>query len=74
MNSNTLTMQEPPAIMTLGEVADMLRMSTRTARRLVVRGVLRPLAVSARCLRFRRSDIEKYLDDLSCKGPPEAQA
>jgi excisionase family DNA binding protein len=73
MNSNTLTMQEPPAMLKLGEVAEMLKVSTRTVRRLVVRGVLRPLAVSVRCLRFRRSDIVQYLDDLSRKGS-EAQA
>jgi len=73
MNANTVTMREPATMLRLGDVAKMLDVSTRTVRRLAVRGKLHALAVSARCMRFRRSDVQQYLDDLDGKGP-EAHA
>jgi excisionase family DNA binding protein len=73
MNANTQTLQEPAAMLKLDQVAGMLNVSTRTVRRLTVRGQLHALAVSARCLRFRRSDVQQYIENLG-NGAGEAHA
>lgn len=73
MNANAPTIEDRAAMLKLDDVAGMLNVSTRTVRRLVVRGVLKPVAVSARCLRFRRSDVVQYIENLGGNGQ-EARA
>lgn len=73
MNVNVPTVADPAAMLKLGQVAGMLNVSTRTVRRLTVRGQLHALAVSARCLRFRRSDVQQYIENLG-HGAGEAHA
>jgi len=64
MSASAVTLEQPVSMLKLEDVASMLNVSTRTVRRLAVRGILHPLAISARCLRFRRSDVERYIEEL----------
>jgi excisionase family DNA binding protein len=51
------------ALLTVDDVAAMLRISTRTVRRMADSGQMpRPLRLSS-CLRFKRSDIDQWIQD-----------
>ena len=62
-------------LLTIDEVADHLRISTRTVRRLIRAGEL-PTVPIGRSLRIRRYDLSAYVDgrvsrkdNLGCAGP-----
>lgn len=54
----------PDRLLTCQEVADQLRISTRTLFNLAVRGELKPVHIG-RAVRYRARDIGYYLDELS---------
>lgn len=51
----------PDDFLTVNEVADLLKVSDKTVRRLATRGELPSFRVGAQ-LRFRRADIEAWVD------------
>jgi excisionase family DNA binding protein len=55
---------EPPAMMTLLDVAREMRVSEPTARDLVRSGLLPSVRLGPRMTRVRRSDFEAYLASL----------
>ena len=58
----------PPVhdLMTAQEVADRLSFSVRTVYRLVARGVLpKPVRFNRKLVRWKKSDIDRYLASLS---------
>jgi excisionase family DNA binding protein len=68
MNANTPPMESPDAMLKIDAVAAMLNVSTRTVRRLAVRGVLLPAPMAPRSLRFRRSRVQAYIDFMERKA------
>ncbi len=60
-------MEEKEQLMTKQEVAEYLQVSTRTVDRLVKAGELAVHKVRTN-VRFRREDIEKYLDSIKEVG------
>jgi excisionase family DNA binding protein len=61
---------EVAALLTVKEVAVCWRICTKTVRRMVDRGILQPIRLSARCVRYRASDVEAALARLSkCERP-----
>jgi excisionase family DNA binding protein len=54
---------EQPSLLTVDDVAAMLRISTRTVRRMADSGQMpRPLRLSS-CLRFRRAELDLWIAD-----------
>jgi len=51
----------PDDFLTVNEVAELLKVSDKTVRRLATRGELPSFRVGAQ-LRFRRADIEAWVD------------
>lgn len=59
----------PPAAHTTAEVADALRVSVATVRRLIARGELRCVRVGVRCVRVTPEALSAYLErDQSQQG------
>jgi excisionase family DNA binding protein len=52
-------------ILTPAETARLLRVTERTIRNLTSRGLLKPIKLSERLVRFRRSDIERSLASVT---------
>lgn len=50
-----------PAVLTLRETADLLRVSGRTVARLTERGILRPLPLGGRIVRYRAADVQALI-------------
>ena len=50
-------------LLTKREVAETLRVSTRTVGRYVKSGLLRPIRVSEQVVRFYRDDLERFLSE-----------
>lgn len=48
-------------LLTTKDVAERWHISTKTVARMVARGVLRSVRLSARCIRFRTSDVASAL-------------
>lgn len=59
--------EEEQTVYTLAEVAELLRVSERTIRRLVERGELTAAQVGA-SWRFTRTDLNAYLRKQGSKG------
>lgn len=59
--------QRPPLLLTVGEVAEILRVDEKTVRSIVNRGELRRTIIGERLVRFHPDDLEEYLD--SCRFP-----
>jgi excisionase family DNA binding protein len=53
----------PGKLMDVREVADFLKLAPGTIYHLVSRGQLPCVRLSARCVRFRRSDIEAWIEE-----------
>lgn len=49
-------------LLTIGEVASLMSVHTKTVRRLVSRGML-PVVRIGRCLRFRQGDVTKVISE-----------
>ena len=58
-NTSPLT---PPLCFTRLEFADALRVSLRTADRLIAAGEVRVVRLRGRALRILRADVERYLE------------
>jgi excisionase family DNA binding protein len=52
-------------ILTPAETARLLKVTERTIRNLVSRGLLRPIKLSERLVRFRRVDIDRSLASVT---------
>ena len=50
-------------LMTKCEVADVLRVSTRTVHRYVKMGWLKPIRISEQVVRFPEDDVERFLQE-----------
>jgi excisionase family DNA binding protein len=57
-------------LMNVEEVAEMIRVSEKTIYQMVYRGTIPAIKVSHKCLRFRRSDIEAWLDSKAVEPKP----
>lgn len=53
-------------LLTVGEVADMMRVSNMTVYRLIKAGQLAAIRVGKN-YRIRRTDVERYLDDRAVR-------
>jgi excisionase family DNA binding protein len=60
-----------PAILTKQEAANFLRCSTRYIERVTRSGLLKVCKPSAKLVRIRRSDLEKFLESGSSIGGGE---
>ena len=58
--------EKPPEFFTVGQLADLLQLTQMTIYRMVNRGEL-PCYSIGRVKRFRRNDIEEFLE--SCRMP-----
>ena len=56
---------EIEALLTAKEVAARWSICTKTVRRMVDRGLLRPVRFSARCVRFSASDVAAALSRMN---------
>ena len=52
-------------MLTVKDIAERWNICTRSVRRMVVRGTLQPVRLSARCIRFRVSDVMNALSHLT---------
>lgn len=52
---------ELPAVLTLGEVGDLLRVSPRSVQRMVAAGKLRSLDLGGRLVRFAAADVHSLI-------------
>lgn len=57
----------PDDFLTVNEVAELLKVSDKTVRRLATRGELPSFRVGAQ-LRFRRADIDAWVDAQQAPG------
>jgi excisionase family DNA binding protein len=55
-------------LLTIKEVAELLRVAEATVYRLVKRGDLPAIKPSAKITRFRKSDIEAFLNKYTTRG------
>lgn len=62
------TSEEIDRLLTVNEVAEHWRICTKTVRRMVDRGVLQPVRLSARCVRYRATDVAASLARMSEAG------
>lgn len=58
---------DPLQLITVEEVCHLLQLSKPTIYRLIKKGSLQPLKLSKGSLRFRRVDIEDFLNTISVK-------
>jgi len=56
---------EVEAHMTAMDVAKLMRTCSRTVRRWGERGILHPVRLSSRCIRYRTSDVAAALERMS---------
>jgi len=49
------------SLLTISEVCQLLKVSKRTVQRWSKNGRLRPIRLSSRIIRFKKSDIERFL-------------
>ena len=63
---------ESPELLTKHEVAKILRVSSRTIERYASERKLRHIRYSASVIRFRRSDVMKFLERNTVKDNPFA--
>jgi predicted site-specific integrase-resolvase len=54
------------------EVAALARVSTHTIRAYEIRGVLRPVRINARTIRYKAADVQKLLNGEIAAGGREA--
>ncbi len=52
-------------LLTRQEVANALRIHTRTLARWEEKGLLKPLKFSARAIRYRKEDVERLISELA---------
>jgi excisionase family DNA binding protein len=52
-------------ILTCGEASTYLKVTSRTLRNLVSRGVIRQIKISPKLVRYRRSDLDRSLEKLT---------
>jgi prophage regulatory protein len=65
MNTASEGASLPEMLLSVKDVAELLSISRRSVWRYVKRGKLpRPLYLSRRLLRWRASDVQRYLDSL----------
>ena len=55
-------MPEPADLLTAAEVADLCRVTKTTVFRWVAAGDLEALRLGARVIRFRRTDLDRFID------------
>ena len=67
-----LETSEADTLLTAKQVAARWSICTKTVRRMVDRGILRPVRLSARCVRFSASDVAAALSRMSGAGRPAA--
>lgn len=67
METTTLAPEQPPLLLTLGEVAGHLRCTRRTVERQVAARHLRVVKVG-RAVRVERVELERYLGALRAGG------
>ena len=63
-------MKESNDIMRIEEAADFLATSKGTLYHWVSQGRVPVIKISKRCIRFRRSDLEKWLDTMTAPLRP----
>lgn len=56
--------QRPPLLLTMDEVAEILRVDEKTVRNIVKRGELRRTIIGERLVRFHPDDLEEYIDNF----------
>ena len=61
-------------LLTVQDVARMLRCSTRTVREYVSRGLLRPVRVGPRLVRFTAREIERFIGGEPVTSPTTRRA
>jgi excisionase family DNA binding protein len=59
-------------LLTIREVADLIGLAPGTCYHLVSQGRIPVLHLSRRCIRFRLSDIHRWLEELSTHGRSES--
>lgn len=59
---------EVEVLLTVEEVADRWRICTKTVQRMVARGILQPVRFSARCVRYKATDVASALVRMSGVG------
>ena len=61
-HSPVITADSPPELLdTMEAVAHRVRCHKRTVARAVARGVLHPIRFNARLVRFRRSEVDRWI-------------
>jgi hypothetical protein len=53
------------------EAADMLGINPRTVREYERRGLLSPIRLNCRVIRYRREELERLIDDCSATVPKQ---
>lgn len=61
-------------LLTIHDVARVLRVSTRTVREYVSRGLLRPVRVGPRLVRFMPREIERFISGAPVEPPTTGRA
>ena len=56
------------AVLTLAEVAALLRVSQRTVARMAASGALRSIALGKRCVRFSAADVHAIIEGAPAKA------
>ncbi len=64
--------EKPPEFFTVGQLADLLQLTQMTIYRMVNRGEL-PCYSIGRVKRFRRNDIEEFLESCRIPAPKRKQ-
>ena len=63
MQGEVTTERSLPELLTLGDLAELLRLNRRTIQRMASGGKLpKPIRLSARCTRWRREEIVEWLE------------
>lgn len=62
MHNSTCQYSAPSDLLTVREVAAVLKLSERTVRTRLAEGSLRCVRLTRRCVRVRRSDLNKFID------------
>lgn len=60
-------MQATPRVLTVPEVADVLRVTTKTVYALIKRGELPSFRIG-RAVRCRQEDVERFIDDRATEA------
>ena len=59
--------RRPEALLTRRDVCEILKVSHDTVRRYEQRGQLPCIALSKHTIRYRNEDVQKLIEDWSCK-------